>query len=74
MSTNVGTTDRIIRGALAVVAVVLAAIAGFGSVLGIVLLVVAVIAAVTAAVKICPLYVLLGISTCPRDPVAPSGS
>ena len=43
MSTNVGTTDRIIRSVIALAAVILAAITGFGSTLGIVLIVVAVL-------------------------------
>jgi fatty acid desaturase len=60
---NVGKTDRIIR---LVVAVVLAALWGFGIVqgwLGIVLLVVAGVLLLTALFGTCPLYSLLGISS-----------
>jgi hypothetical protein len=63
MQKNVGTTDRIIRVAIAVAAVIGAGVVGFGSPLGIVLLVVAVVMGVTAAVGWCPLYRILGLST-----------
>jgi hypothetical protein len=64
MITNESTADRAIRVALAVAAVVGAVLVGAGSVLGIVLLVVAGVLAVTAATGFCPLYRVLGISTC----------
>jgi hypothetical protein len=64
MTTNEGTVDRSIRALLGVVAAVGAALVGLGSVPGIVLLVVAGILLVTAAVGFCPLYRVLGISTC----------
>ena len=63
MSRNVSNLDRLIRVAVAVVAVVGAVVVGASSVLGIVLFVVAAILLVTAAVGFCPLYRLLGIST-----------
>ena len=66
MTTNVSTTDRAVRLGLAVLGVVAAYLAGFGSVLGIVLLVVAAVLAVTAVVRFCPLYRLFGMSTSPR--------
>ncbi len=65
MTANVGTTDRIIRAAVAIAALIGAYVLGFSSVGGIILIVVAVIALITAAVGFCPLYRLLGISTCP---------
>lgn len=65
MTTNVGKTDKIIRAAIAALAVVLAFVLGIGSVGGIVVIVVAAIALVTALVGFCPLYKLFGISTCP---------
>ena len=65
MKSNVGQTDRIVRGGVAVVAAVLAAVVGLGSLGGIILAVVAVIMAVTAAVGTCPIYSVLGVSTCP---------
>ena len=64
MTTNESTLDRGIRAIIAVVAFIGAFIVGFGSVLGVVLVVVGGIMAVTAAVGFCPLYRVLGISTC----------
>lgn len=63
MTTNVGTTDRVIRVVLAVVAAIAGFSVGAGSVLGIVLLVIAAVLLVTAAVSFCPLYRLMGLST-----------
>ena len=54
MSTNVGPVDRMVRYVIAVLALVGAYLAGFGSALGIVLLVVAVLMAVTGTVRFCP--------------------
>ncbi len=62
MTNNVGTPDRIIR-------LVIAALAVFGAlstsgILAIVLWIVAAVMLVTAAVGFCPLYRLVGVSTC----------
>ena len=65
MKANVGSKDKMVRGLLAVVAVVLAFVTGPSSALGIVLFVVTAIAALTALVGVCPLYKVLGINTCP---------
>ncbi len=62
MSTNESNVDRIVRGLIAVVALIAGIAAGGG--LGIVLYVVAAIMAVTAAVGFCPIYKLVGINTC----------
>jgi hypothetical protein len=67
MRTNEGTTDRILRAAAGVVALVIALMTGLGSVGGILMLVVAAILLVTAATGFCPLYRVLGLSTCPVD-------
>ncbi len=67
MSPNVGSTDKIVRLVVAVVAVILAFVTGPGSVLGIVLWIVAAIMALTALVGMCPLYKIFGINTCPAD-------
>ncbi len=64
MVKNVGNTDKVIRAAIGVVALVAAFLVGITSVAGIVLGVVAVIALVTAAVGFCPLYRVFGINTC----------
>jgi hypothetical protein len=65
MQANEGTIDRIIRAILAVAALAGAVALGFGSVGGVLLLVVGAVLAVTAAVGFCPLYRVLGVSTCP---------
>jgi len=60
-----GTTDRIIR---LVIAAVLAFLYFSGTVtgtLGIVALVVAAVFTLTSLVSFCPMYSLLGMSTCP---------
>jgi hypothetical protein len=67
MTKNEGNTDRIIRAVVAVAAFGAAAAVGFDSGAGIALVVVGAIMAVTAAVGFCPLYRVVGISTCPLD-------
>jgi len=63
MKKTVGSTDKIVRGIIAVVALVVAGIAGFGSVWGIVLVIVAAVMVVTASSGYCPIYSATGIST-----------
>jgi len=63
MSRNESNLDRMIRLAVAVVAVIGAVAVGASSVLGVVMFIGAGILLVTAAVGFCPLYRLLGIST-----------
>jgi hypothetical protein len=65
MAANVGNADKAIRVILAVVAVILALVAGASSPLGIILFVVAAILLVTALAGFCPLYRLVGVNTCP---------
>jgi Protein of unknown function (DUF2892) len=65
MTANVGSTDKVIRLALALAAVVGAFVAGFTTVAGILLLVVGAVLAVTAVTSFCPIYRVLGMSTCP---------
>jgi hypothetical protein len=64
MTTNESSVDRVVRVVLAIAAVAGAFAIGAGSVLGIALLVVAGVLLVTAATGFCPLYRVLGISTC----------
>jgi len=68
MSRNESNLDRMIRVAVAVVAVIGAVAVGSSSVLGVILFVAAGILLVTAAVGFCPLYRLLGINTDKRAP------
>ena len=63
MSKNESNLDRMIRVAVAVIAIVAGVAVGSSSLLGIVLFVVAAVMLVTAAVGFCPLYRLLGIRT-----------
>ncbi len=61
MKSNMGTTDRIVRAAIAVVAVILALTVGGGW--GIVFWIVAAIMALTTVVGFCPLYAPFKLST-----------
>jgi hypothetical protein len=65
MEKNESTVDRIIRAVLGIAALVGAVATGIGTAGGIVLLVLGGILVVTAAVGFCPLYRVLGLSTCP---------
>lgn len=64
MTRNMGRRDRLIRAFLVAPLLVVVAV-GAGSVLGIVLLVLAGVMVATAAIGHCPLYRLVGLSTCP---------
>ncbi len=64
MKPNAGSADRIVRVVIAIVAVVLAFVVGFGSAWAWVLLAVGAIMLVTAAVGFCPLYTVFRINTC----------
>lgn len=64
MERNEAGLDRALRGAAAVVAAVAAFAVGPTSAAGIALIVVTVVLAGTAATGFCPLYRVLGISTC----------
>jgi hypothetical protein len=64
LTRNIGSTDRIIRLALGIAVVILAAtgvISGAAAVAGVV---VGGVLIATSAVQFCPLYRLLGVSTC----------
>ena len=76
MKKNVGSIDRIIRLVAAAIIVGLLATksVAISSILGIVLTIVAVVFGGTALVSSCPLYSLVGLSTCPIDNKMQSGS
>ena len=61
MKLNVGSTDRMIRIAIAIVAAILAIVVG--GTFGVVLWIVAAIMLVTGVVRVCPLYLPFKIST-----------
>jgi hypothetical protein len=66
MKPNIGPTDRMVRGALAAVLLVVALVAGLDSAGGIIALVLAVVMAATAAIRFCPLYAPFKITTTKR--------
>lgn len=67
MKKNMGNLDRIIRIVVALVAAALYFANVLTGTMGIVALVVAVIFLLTSAVGFCPLYRLVGLSTCPAS-------
>ncbi len=64
MTTNVGTLDRVVRVALAVLFSILYFTGTVTGTAGIVLLIIGGVLLVTAVVGTCGLYALFGISTC----------
>lgn len=66
MKKNLGNADRVIRLVLAAVLIGLYFSGTITGTVGIIGLVVAAVLALTGFVSFCPLYSLLGISTCPR--------
>jgi len=66
MKKTVGNIDRMVRGVLALGALIAAAVAGFSSGWGIALIVVAAILAVTGSSAYCPIYSVTGLSTLSR--------
>lgn len=64
MKINEGTTDRGVRVVAGIVLLVLAFTQVVGGVLGIILGIVGGVLLVTGAVGFCPLYTLIGVSTC----------
>ena len=69
MKKNVGSIDRIIRLVVAfvIVGLLVSKTIVISSIVGIVLTIVAIIFGGTALVSSCPLYSLVGLSTCPVD-------
>jgi Protein of unknown function (DUF2892) len=67
MKKNMGNTDRIIRTIVAIVIGVLYFNGTITGTLGLVLMILAVVFALTSLVSFCPLYTLVGVSTCPVE-------
>ncbi len=65
MTKNMGSADRIIRLLIAAIAVFLFYNGTLTGTMGIVALVVAAVFTLTSLVSFCPLYRLVGLSTCP---------
>ncbi len=70
MIKNMGSTDRVVRVLIALVAALLYFTGRVEGVLGVILVIVAAIFLVTSLMGHCPGYLPLGISTCkkPKDP------
>ncbi len=66
MPANVSLVDAVARGVLGAVALVVAALLNHLPGVSLLLAVVALVLFGTALTRMCPLYRLLGISTCPR--------
>lgn len=64
MKKNMGTIDKLIRLAIAAVVVVLYYMGIIPGTLGIVLLVLAGVFVLTSLISFCPLYTIVGLSTC----------
>lgn len=65
MKANMGNADRIIRLVIAALIAILFFTNVISGTLGIILLVAAAVFTLTAFMSFCPLYSLLGFSTCP---------
>jgi hypothetical protein len=65
MKTNVGTIDKVIRISMAIVFAVLYFTGTVTGTLGIILLVLGGVFLLTSLMGTCPLYSMVGISTCP---------
>jgi hypothetical protein len=67
MKKNMGLADRIIRIIIAAVIAVLFFTNVISGTLGIILLVLAGVFVLTSMISFCPLYTLVGASTCPKE-------
>lgn len=67
MKRNMGSLDKLIRLALAIVLIVLYYTGVLSETLGIIGLVLALILTLTSLVSFCPLYALLGMNTCRKE-------
>ncbi|TXI84329.1 MAG: DUF2892 domain-containing protein [Crocinitomicaceae bacterium] len=67
MKANMGTTDKIIRFILAAVFVALYVTNTVTGTFGIALLVFAGVFVLTSVISFCPLYTLIGFSSCPAN-------
>lgn len=65
MKKNMGSVDRILRLVIAAIAVFLYFNGTLTGTLGIVALAVAAIFTLTSLISFCPLYAIVGLSTCP---------
>jgi hypothetical protein len=66
MKANMGTTDKIIRIAIAALIAILYFTNVISGTLGIVLLVAAAVFVLTSLISFCPLYPIIGMNTCKK--------
>lgn len=71
MKSNVGNTDAVIRGIIAIAGFALAVIFNSSPIPSLVFAFIGLVMAGTALTRSCPLYTLLGFDTGHRRPVAP---
>jgi len=64
MKKNMGSADKILRIAIAVIVAVLYFLGVISGLLGTILLVLAVVFVLTSLISFCPLYTIFGIKTC----------
>ena len=69
MKNNMGSTDKMIRFVLAAVFAGLYFSGIVAGTLGILLLVLGAVFVFTSAISFCPIYAVLGVSTCPKPKV-----
>jgi len=67
MKKNMGSYDKLIRLVLAIILIILYYTEVISGTLGIIGLVLALVLTVTSLISFCPLYKLIGISTCKNE-------
>jgi uncharacterized membrane protein len=67
MKKNMGTTDKVVRLALAIVLIILFYKEVLTGALGVVALIVALVFTLTSLISFCPLYTLFGIKTTKKE-------
>lgn len=67
MKKNMGSADKIIRLIVAVVLAILSYTGVLSGTIGIIALVLAAVFVLTSAISFCPLYAIVGMSTCPVE-------
>jgi len=72
MAKNVGKNDKTIRLIVAIVIAILILTGDLHGAWGWILGIIAVILAITSAISFCPVYKVLGISTCPTKDKEPN--
>ena len=73
MKANVGSTDAVVRWIVAIAAFTLSIIFNASPLPSLGFALVGLVMAATALTRSCPIYRLLGLSTCPRQPAGHRG-